>query len=109
MDEQTCLIDGFGPVPRVRPESVPALAEIVRQAVAEGSALYPVGGQTMLELGVPPTARGRAVDLRDLTDVIDFPARDMTITVQAGITMAKLNGLLATEKLRLPIDVPRAH
>src|SRR5947209_6102027 len=61
MDEQTCLIDGFGPLPVVRPESVPALEELVRATAADGSALYPVGGQTMVQLGVPPKSRGRAV------------------------------------------------
>src|SRR5262245_23645883 len=44
--------------------------------------------------------------MRGLDGVIDFPARDMTITVQAGITIAKLQALLAPENLRLPIDVP---
>jgi glycolate oxidase FAD binding subunit len=32
----------------------------------------------------------------------------MTITVQAGITMGKLQAILAPENQRLPIDVPRA-
>jgi glycolate oxidase FAD binding subunit len=41
-----------------------------------------------------------------MSKVIDYPARDMTITVQAGITVAKLNEVLATENQRLPIDVP---
>ncbi len=40
--------------------------------------------------------------------MIDYPARDMTVTVQAGITLAALQKLLATEKQRLPVDVPRA-
>jgi glycolate oxidase FAD binding subunit len=31
----------------------------------------------------------------------------MTVTVQAGITLARLQGLLAAEKQRLPVDVPR--
>jgi glycolate oxidase FAD binding subunit len=109
MDEQSCLIDGFGPVPIVCPETVPELGEVVRKAASEGTALYPVGGQTMLNLGVPPTTMGRAVDTRGLAGVVDFPARDMTITVQAGITMALLRDILAKERLRLPLDVPRAE
>jgi glycolate oxidase FAD binding subunit len=44
--------------------------------------------------------------MRGLDRVIDYPARDMTITVQAGITIAKLQALLATENQQLPIDVP---
>jgi len=62
----------------------------------------------MLGFGVPPTKTGVGVDLRSLDRVIDYPARDMTITVQTGITVAKLQALLATENQRLPIDVPRA-
>jgi glycolate oxidase FAD binding subunit len=62
----------------------------------------------MLGLGLPPTRPGVAVDLRALNQVIDYPARDMTITVQAGITIAKLQELLAAENQWLPIDVPQA-
>jgi glycolate oxidase FAD binding subunit len=102
----TCLIDGFGPLPVARPEAVAELGEVVRRAAADNHAVYPFGGQTFLQLGNPPTKSGTAVDLRGLDQVIDFPARDMTITVQAGITIAKLQALLAPENLRLPIDVP---
>jgi glycolate oxidase FAD binding subunit len=52
---------------------------------------------------------GSAVDLRDLAGVIDYPARDMTITVQAGISLSRLGTILAAEGQRLPIDVPRAE
>ena len=43
-----------------------------------------------------------------LDQVIDYPARDMTITVQAGITVARLRQILAPENQALPIDVPQA-
>ena len=102
----TCLIDDFGPLPLARPESVAELQELVRRTAADNQAVYPLGGQTSLQLGNPPTKPGVAVDLRGLDQVIDFPARDMTITVEAGITIAKLQALLAPENLRLPIDVP---
>ncbi len=105
--ENACTIDGFGPMPIVRPDSVAAVGETIRQARADRSALYPIGGRTMLDLGVPPTARGNAVDLRSIARIIDFPARDMTITVEAGICLAPLQDLLAKENLRLPVDVPR--
>jgi glycolate oxidase FAD binding subunit len=109
VDQPTCRIDDFGPLPVVQAASVADVADVVRRAAAEGSAVYPVGGQTMLGLGLPPTRPGVAVDLRGLNQVIDYPARDMTITVQAGITMAKLQELLAAEHQWLPIDVPEAE
>src|SRR5207302_1703443 len=70
-------------------------------------ALYPLGGRTMLGLGLPPARPGWAVDSTGLSRVIDYPARDMTITVQAGIRFAPLQRVLATENQRLPVDVPQ--
>jgi glycolate oxidase FAD binding subunit len=103
----TLTIDGFGPVPVVRPGSVAELGDLVRRCAAEGQALYPLGGRTRLDLGRPPRRAGVAADLRGLDRVIDYPARDMTITVEAGITLARLQDVLAAENQRLPIDVPR--
>ena len=108
MNDFSCLIDGFGPLPLYQPTSVSELTQRVRDAAGNGQAVYPLGGQTALGLGRTPTKAGLAVDIRNLNQVIDYPARDMTITVQAGITMARLQILLAPENQRLPIDVPCA-
>jgi glycolate oxidase FAD binding subunit len=102
-----CRIDDFNLSAVFRPSSVTEVGDLVRRAAAEGQAIYPLGGRTMLGLGLPPTRPGIGIELGDLAQVIDYPARDMTVTVQAGITFAKLQRLLATENQRLPIDVPR--
>jgi glycolate oxidase FAD binding subunit len=91
----------------IRPAGAADLGEVVRRAAQAGQAIYPLGGRTMLGVGLPPTKPGVAVDLRGFANVIDYPARDMTITVQAGITLAELQRLLAAEGQRLPLDVPR--
>jgi glycolate oxidase FAD binding subunit len=108
MSQPTCHIDGFGPIPVVRPTAVAELCELVARASADGAAVYPIGGQTQLALGNPPIKAGIAVAVGGLDQVIDFPARDMTITVQAGMSVARLQALLAPENLRLPIDVAAA-
>jgi glycolate oxidase FAD binding subunit len=89
--------------------TVSELRAQVREAVAAKEAVYPTGGQTMLDYGLPPCRPGRAVDLRGLRRLIDYPARDMTITIEAGITVAELQGILASESQRLPVDVPLAE
>src|SRR5271155_1716156 len=104
----TCAIDDCGPFPVLAPGSVTELVEIVRTAAADKRALFPLGGRTMLGYGLPPAGTGVCVDLRALNRVIDYPARDMTITVQAGITIAELQKLLASANQRLPVDVPLA-
>src|ERR1019366_9884370 len=101
MMTQTLSLDGFGPLPIVRPPSVLELGDLIRSAAANDTAIYPLGGQTHLSLGNPPSKQGTAVELRGLTEIIDFPARDMTITVQTGITLQALRETLTKENLRI--------
>lgn len=103
------LIDGFGPLPVRRPASVAEVCELVREARAAGQGVYPVGGRTTLDLGNVPTKPGIAVDTRSLNAVVEHAARDMTITVQAGVTLTELAKVLAAENQWLPIDVPNAE
>jgi glycolate oxidase FAD binding subunit len=90
-----------------RPETVEALREAVARRVAEGQAIFPQGGQTSLDYGGPPRRPGVAIDLRGLDRVVDYPAADMTITVEAGLTLARLQATLAGHRQRLPLDAPR--
>jgi glycolate oxidase FAD binding subunit len=95
-------------VPVRKPATASEVGELVRGAGAARLAVYPIGGRTDIDRGLPPTRAGIAIDMCGLTQVIDYPARDMTITVQAGITIAQLQGTLGAENQRLPIDMPRA-
>ena len=91
-----------------RPESLDALRQAVVARVEQGWAIYPQGGGTALDYGGIPRVPGVAIDTRALDRVIDYPAADMTITVEAGITMAALRSVLAEEQQRLLVDAPQA-
>jgi glycolate oxidase FAD binding subunit len=108
VEETAYSIDDFGPLSVERPRSAEEIGELVRRAAAAGQGIYPIGGRTQIGLGSPPTKPGIAVDVRGLDAVLDYPARDMTITLKAGVTIAALQRLLAGENQRLPIDVPRS-
>jgi glycolate oxidase FAD binding subunit len=82
------------------------VARWVAEAYATQTPVYPVGGGTSLDFGLPAKAEGWALSLAGLQKVVDYPARDMTITVEAGVTMRQLADLLAEEGQQLPIDVP---
>ncbi|HEV3303979.1 MAG TPA: FAD-binding oxidoreductase [Planctomycetaceae bacterium] len=69
--------------------------------------IVPVGGGTSLEYGPPLADRAVKVVTRGLDRVVEFAARDMTITVEAGISIARLDEILRGEGLRLPIDIPQ--
>ncbi len=91
------------------PDSPAAVAEIVRSANIEQTPLYPLGGGTSLHFGLPAKQPGWGVSLLGLNRVIDYPARDLTITVEAGITLSELRATLAQERQWLPIDAPQAE
>ena len=93
----------------VTPADQAAVAEVVRGAWESGTPIYTIGGGTGLDYGVRPTRPGLGLSLAGLDQVIDYPARDLTITVEAGVTVAELAGRLASERQRLPVDVPRAE
>lgn len=91
----------------LEPADATELAEVVRRAYVDRSPLYIVGGGTSLDFGLPAKDAGTALSTRRLNRVIDYPARDLTVTVEAGVTMQELATLLAGERQRLPIDVPQ--
>ena len=99
-------------MPEPQPDFPPSTQEELARFVSENAmsvrrCLIPVGGGTAL----PKCDVERSIHVRldKLNRVIDFPARDMTITVEAGIRMAELARILAAENQRLPIDVPQAE
>jgi glycolate oxidase FAD binding subunit len=92
----------------VAPADQAAVAEAVRRACEAGTPVYSVGGGTRLDYGVRPTQPGLGLSLAGLGRVVDYPARDLTITVEAGVTIAELASRLASEGQRLPVDVPQA-
>ena len=79
---------------------------VVTNAASERRPLIPIGGGTTSRKGSAENAV--EIHLDQLNRVIDFPARDMTITVEAGIRMADLAKILRAENQRLPIDIPQA-
>jgi glycolate oxidase FAD binding subunit len=93
----------------ITPADQAELAQTVREAYDDSTPIYPIGGGTSLGFGMPARETGHGLSLVGLKRVVDYPARDMTITVEAGISIDALASTLAKEKQRLPIDLPDAH
>jgi len=92
----------------------PATAEELARFVAENARterrrLFPVGGRTALHFGYPRSRSDVTVATGQLAQIIDYPARDMTVTVEAGMRVEHLQKILGEESQRLPIDIPQAH
>jgi glycolate oxidase FAD binding subunit len=69
--------------------------------------VVPLGGRTALGFGYAAPVSAIALNLSQLDQVIDYPARDMTVTVEAGVRIADLAKRLATEGQRLAVDIPQ--
>ncbi len=72
------------------------------------------GGRTALHLRRDDLHGGTSSALvnlstADLTKVVDYPARDMTITVESGLRVEQLQELLAQEGQQLPVDISQAN
>lgn len=93
----------------IEPASQDEVVEHLRQCHASATAIYPIGGGTSLDYGLPGRVPGVGLSLSKLNRIVDYPARDMTITAEAGITMAELARVLAREGQRLPIDAAEAE
>ena len=93
----------------IAPAEQAEVAATVARAHAQEAAVYTVGGRTAIDFGQPAKRPGIELSLAALRREIDYPARDMTVTIEAGMTMAALAELLAREGQRLPIDAPRAE
>ncbi|MCH8924222.1 MAG: FAD-binding oxidoreductase, partial [Planctomycetes bacterium] len=90
------------------PDDIDELVDVVRNCCASKNPVYPIGGAMSLDYGRTPQRPGVGLSLSRLNRIIDYPARDMTITVEPGITIAELRKTLAGERQELPVDVPQA-
>jgi len=76
--------------------SVEDVVDVIRQ--------QPDGAQS-ITAAREGSATSLRLDLRGLNRVVDYPARDMTVTVEAGMLLSDLTDLLASENQQLPVDV----
>jgi glycolate oxidase FAD binding subunit len=95
-------IRGLAPDSAVRPRDVGELSGFLR----DGSGpVVPVGGGTRLGLGGPLAAdRFTALDLTGLDRVIEHAVDDLTITLEPGVTLARLSALLREKGQWIPLD-----
>jgi glycolate oxidase FAD binding subunit len=100
---------GVTPACVAEPADAAELAAVVRAAAAQGLAIVPVGRGVDLALGHPPRRYDVALSTRRMGRVIAHEAADMTVTVEAGVTLAGLAQTLAGAGQWLPLDPARAE
>jgi len=99
-------VEGERPSAAARPEAANEVAELVKLAAAEKLAVIPMGARTKLSIGMPPVRYDLAIDMTRLDRVISYDPGDLTLSVEAGIPLAKLAATLAEHQQFLPLEVP---
>ena len=106
MADERYGIDGQAPAEAFAAESPEQVSELLRTATADGRAVSPIGGRTMLGLGMPPERYDVALDLGGMADLVDYEPEDFTVTAQAGMPLARLQQALAQHGQFVPLDAP---
>jgi len=88
----------------VEPADENETASILRSANDTGQAVIPAGGGTKLDWGNPPRKADILLSVRRMNRVIEHAWADLTVTVEAGCTIAELQRTLAEHGQRLAVD-----
>lgn len=91
-------------VKSVSPRSASELAEVLREANDHGRVITPVGGGTKQHIGNDPVEDGLKVQTSALRAVHHYDDGDLTVSVDAGMTIAEFQALLAEKRQFLPFD-----
>jgi glycolate oxidase FAD binding subunit len=94
-------IDGLSPARVLRPESIEELSRLV---AAERGAIIPIGAGTHLYFGNPLKRADCVVDLTALTRITEYNPADVTVHVEAGLTLEQLQRTLLENNQVLPLD-----
>src|SRR6266849_3873873 len=97
-------IAGMQPKLVIEPGTENELAEVLRLANEAGLAVIPRGGGTKLGWGNPPARADLILSTARLTEIIEHAWADLTVTVQAGCTIQRLQETLAQHGQRLALD-----
>jgi glycolate oxidase FAD binding subunit len=105
----TYEIDRKLPAVALRPGTSEEVAKIVKFAASEKLALVATGARTKLGIGYAPSRYDLALDMTRLNKVIAYDPGDLTLSVEAGVPLAKLAQTLAEHRQFLPLPVPFAN
>jgi len=97
-------VAGVQPKVIVAPRNERELAEVLRLSNEAGLAVIPRGGATKLGWGNPPSRADLVLSTARLNEITEHAWADLTVSVEAGCTMQRLQETLAQHGQRLALD-----
>jgi len=98
-------IDGIVPDRVVEVGDSDQIAAVIGEARAASRAIVPVGGATDTAVGNVPERFDVALSLASMTRILAHEAENLTVTAEAGVSLAALNDVLAARGQRVVVDV----
>ena len=99
-------VDGVQPSAICSPATYQEAAQALALADRLGLAVSPRGAGTKVGLGNPPRACDLIVSTERLSQVVDYAPANLTVTAEAGLTLAALQARLAEGDQYLAMDPP---
>lgn len=99
-------VDGVRPQVVCHPADAGQVAAAARICGEAGAALAPWGGGTSMSLGNVPKRIDAVIALNRINQLVEHDDANLTATVQAGMTTAALQSLLARRSQFLALDPP---
>jgi glycolate oxidase FAD binding subunit len=94
-------VDGIAPGRIASPETLDELSELI---ASEKGSIVPIGSATQLEFGNPLQSADCAVSLARLNRITTYNPAELTIHVEAGVTLDQIQSALAANNQTLPLD-----
>ena len=103
------VVEGRTPEAALFPGSVDEVRAVVEIAAGAGVPVVPWGGGTAAAVGTPASRAGLVLGLSRLSRLLEHEPGDLTVTVEAGMTMAALQSALRARGQWLSLDPPDAE
>jgi glycolate oxidase FAD binding subunit len=107
MDYENVL--GITPPTVIRPDTQSEVAAALVEAAGANHAVIPWGGGTGQTYGYVPARADVLLDLSGLNRVVAHEPGDLTVTVEAGVTLDTVQEALSQHNQFLPLDPPHTR
>ncbi len=99
-------VDGVEPGAAVFPNTIEEVSHVLSAADRDGKGVVPWGGGTAMGLGNLPRACDLVIGTSRLNRVLEYEPSDLTVVVEAGITLGAVQEELGEKGQFLPLDPP---
>jgi glycolate oxidase FAD binding subunit len=106
-DQRHFAVDGTEPSWVALPATATEAAEVLRICTEHDLAVVPAGAGLRLDRGLPPARLDLVLSTSRMDRIVGHAAADLTLTVEAGATLAAVNEALCPFGQWLPFDPPR--